>query len=63
MAEAGALATSGLPDPGDYVTRYGTGQAYVRRVLRQNVWIIYRFDAERVYVMRAEGMPPVPVDE
>ena len=64
MLEARAIAERGdLPGPSDYETRYGAGSAHVRRVPRENVWILYRFDAERVYVMQVEGTPPVPLDD
>jgi hypothetical protein len=32
-------------------------------VLRHNIWLLYRFDAEHVYLMTARAEPPVPLDE
>ena len=51
-----------LPGAGDYETKFSIGRAHVRRVSRHNVWLLYRFDDDHVYVMTARGEPPVPVD-
>jgi len=64
MASVHALtATRDLPASNDYETRFSTRRAHVRRVPGNNVWLLYRFDADHVYVMTARGEPPVPVDE
>jgi hypothetical protein len=52
-----------LPGPGDDETTFGVGRAFVRRVSGRNVWILYRFDDERVCAMTTRGQPPVPVDD
>lgn len=63
-ATIGALAEAeALPGPGDYATRFAPKQAYVRRVANANVWLLYRFDEDHVYVMTARDEPPVPSDD
>ena len=52
-----------LPGPGDYETRFAPGRAHVRRVPGQNIWLLYRFDADHLFVMTARKEPPVPLDE
>jgi len=60
----GALgAVEALPGMGDYETRFTPGRAHVRRVPGQNVWLLYRFDADHVFVITARAQPPVPLDE
>ena len=58
-----ALASTNLPGGGDFETSFAPGRAWVRRVLGQNIWLLYRFDDEHVFTMTARGQPPVPVDE
>lgn len=57
------LATAELPGPVDFETEFSPRRAFVRRVVGQNIWIVYRFDDEQVFVMTARGLPPVPTDE
>lgn len=57
-----ALAASELPGGGDYETSFSPTRAHVRRVLGHNLWILYRFDNEHVFVMTARGEPPVPAE-
>ncbi len=47
--------------PGETV--FAPGRAHVRRVPRQNIWLLYRFDDDQLFVMTARGQPPVPVEE
>jgi hypothetical protein len=58
-----ALASSGLPGVGDFETAFAPAKAFVRRVTGQNVWLLYRFDDDHVFVMTARSQPPVPLDE
>jgi hypothetical protein len=58
-----SLASGELPRVGDYETVFAPGRAQVRRVAGQNLWILYRFDDEHVFILTARGHPPVPVDE
>jgi hypothetical protein len=58
-----ALATGELPGAGDFETSFAPTRAYVRRVLGQNLWLLYRFDESLVYILTARGQPPVPADE
>ena len=51
-----------LPGIGDDQTLFSPGRAFVRRVSGFNVWILYRFDEENVFVMTTRGQPPVPAD-
>ena len=57
------LAAASVPGVGDYETTFSPGKAFVRRVPGRNVWILYRFDDDHVFIMTARGEPPVPVDE
>jgi hypothetical protein len=52
-----------LPGVSDYETRFAPGRAHVRRVAGQNVWLLYRFDADHVFVLTARKEPPVPLDD
>ena len=56
------LAAGELPGPSDFETRFSTRQAHVTLVRGENIWILYRFDDERLYMVTACGEPPVPVD-
>jgi hypothetical protein len=38
-------------------------RAFVRRMTGHNLWLLYRFDAEHVFVMTARNQPPIPVDD
>jgi hypothetical protein len=58
-----ALASADIPGPGDYETRFAPGRARVRRVAGRNLWILYRFDTEHVFIMTTRDQPPVPLDE
>jgi hypothetical protein len=55
-----SLASSSLPGPGDFETAFAPTRAYVRRVTGLNVWLLYRYDEQHVFLMTARGMPPVP---
>ena len=57
-----ALVTGELPAPGDYETSFAPARAHVRRVSGRNIWLLYRFDAARVFLLTARDQPPVPVD-
>jgi hypothetical protein len=64
FAAIGALEDAEtLPGPGDHETRFVPGRAYVRRVSGHNVWILYRFDANHIFVITARAQPPVPLDD
>ncbi len=64
FAAIGGLAKADrLPGVAHGETRFAPTRAFVRRVTGQNVWILYRFDGEHLYVMTARGEPPVPVDD
>ena len=58
-----ALSSADLPGIGDYETSFSPGRAFVRRVLGHNLWVLYRFDDDHVFVMTVHNRPPVPVDE
>jgi hypothetical protein len=57
-----ALAAVDLPGAGDFETSFSPGNAHVRRVAGQNLWLLYRFDDQFVFVMTARDQPPVPSD-
>jgi hypothetical protein len=58
-----AFASADLPGGGDFETSFAPGRAYVRRVVGHNLWLLYRFDDDHVFIMSARNQPPVPVDE
>lgn len=63
FATVAALADADeLPGAGDDETKFGSSRAFVRRVGGRNVWILYRFDDDHVFVMTARRAPPVPLD-
>src|SRR5688572_15000736 len=43
--------------------RFAPGRAHVRRAPGQNIGLLYRFDADHVFVITARAEPPVPLDE
>ena len=57
-----ALAVADLPGPMGFETRFSPGRAFVRRVTGQNLWILYRFSDDHLFIMTTRGHPPVPVD-
>ena len=57
------LASAELPGAGDFETSFSPARAFVRRVGGHNLWIIYRFDDDHVFVMTARSQPPLPADE
>lgn len=63
LAAVRAIADAdALPGPADFETNFAPGRANVRRVSKQNLWVLYRFDAAHVDVLTVRGEPPVPVD-
>jgi hypothetical protein len=58
-----ALASAELPGAGDFETHFAPTKAHVRRVTGQNLWLLYRFDDDSVFIMTVRGQPPVPLDE
>jgi len=57
-----ALETGTLPGAADDETEFSPGRAFVRRVPGNNLWVLYRFDDDHVFIMTARNEPPVPVD-
>jgi hypothetical protein len=57
-----ALASANVPGPGDYETSFAPARAHVRRVSGQNVWLLYRFDEQHLFILTARGHPPVPAE-
>jgi hypothetical protein len=57
-----ALASTNVPGPGDYETSFAPARAHVRRVSGQNVWLLYRFDEQHLFMLTARGQPPVPAE-
>ena len=63
FATVAALADGdALPGAADDETKFGPGRAFVRRVSGRNVWILYGFDDDHVFVMTTRSTPPVPID-
>jgi hypothetical protein len=62
FATVAALASADeLPGPGDDETTFGVGRAFVRRVGGRNVWLLFRFDEQRVFALTVRDQPPVPI--
>jgi hypothetical protein len=57
-----SLASAELPSETDHETAFRPGRAFVRRVQRLNLWILYRFDDDHVFVMTARDQPPEPIE-
>ena len=57
-----ALAAADLPGPGDFETSFSPTKVHVRRVAGHNVWLLYRFDDQFVFLMTARDQPPVPTE-
>jgi hypothetical protein len=58
-----ALESGELPGSADFETAFPPRRAFVRRVRARNLWILYRFDDEHVFVMTVRDQPPVPADD
>lgn len=58
-----ALVTRDLPGAGDYRTAFLPGHASVRRAAGHNLWLLYRFDEQRVFVMTVRAEPPIPMEQ
>jgi hypothetical protein len=56
------LASTDLPGNGDFETEFAPARAYVRRVSNQNLWLLYRFDDEHVFLMTIRDQPPTPIE-
>ena len=52
-----------LPGRADFLTDFHPGRAHVRRVVGQNLWILYRFDDDHINVLTLRDAPPVPGDD
>lgn len=64
LATVAALASADeLPGPGDDETTFGVGRAFVRRVSGRNVWVLYRFDEQRIFALTVRNKPPVPIGD
>ena len=57
------LCADVLPSPADTVTAFGTSRAYVRRVPRENLWIVYQVADDFVDSLAVRDTPPIPADE
>jgi hypothetical protein len=57
------LSADVLPSPADTATAFGTGRANVRRVPRENLWIVYQVADDFVDLLAVRDAPPVPEDE
>lgn len=49
-----------LPGPADTEIHFNPGRAHARRVRGQNLWLLYRFDAQHLYAMTTCTEPPMP---
>ena len=62
-AVAALSSAEQLPGVADDETRFSPTKAYVRRVTGHNVWLLYRFDDDHVYLLTTRGEPPIPIDD
>jgi hypothetical protein len=52
-----------LPAPTDTLTAFGTGRALVRRVSRENLWIVYQVNGDYLELLTVRNEPPIPADD
>lgn len=52
-----------LPAPADAPTAFGRGRAFVRRVARENLWIVYKVSDQYVDLLTVQAEPPLPADD
>ena len=52
-----------LPALVDTLTAFGTGRALVRRVPRENLWIVYKVSNGYVDLLTVIDEPPIPADD
>jgi hypothetical protein len=57
------LRAEALPAPVDTLTAFGTGRALVRRVPRENLWIVYKVSEGYVDFLTVKDEPPIPADD
>jgi hypothetical protein len=61
-ASTRTLASGELPGAGDSETSFTPGLAFVRRVGGHDLWLLYRFDDEHVFIMTVRNRPPIPAE-
>jgi hypothetical protein len=52
-----------LPSPADTPIVFGAGRALVRRVSRENLWIVYKISDQYVDLLTVQADPPIPADD
>lgn len=52
-----------LPAPTDTFTAFGAGRALVRRVPRDNLWIVYQLSDGYIDLLTVKDVPPIPADD
>jgi hypothetical protein len=52
-----------LPAAADTQIAFGSGRAFVRRITRENLWIVYRVSDQFVDLLTVQSEPPVPADD
>ena len=52
-----------LPDASDTPATFGPGHAFARRVVRENLWLWFRFDETHVHLLAVRSEPPVLAGE
>jgi hypothetical protein len=62
-ALASLASQTELPGVQDFETTFHPGRAFVRRVLGQNLWVLYRFDAVYLDILTVWDQPPIPLDD
>jgi hypothetical protein len=52
-----------LPAPADTAVAFETGRALVRRVPRENLWVVYQVREDFIDLLAVRDEPPIPVDD
>ncbi|HKY41094.1 MAG TPA: hypothetical protein VJN18_34410 [Polyangiaceae bacterium] len=52
-----------LPAPADAPIAFGAGRALVRRVSRENLWIVYKVSDQYLDLLTVQADPPIPADD
>lgn len=55
-------AAAALPEAADFEAVFHPGRAYVRRVVKQNLWLWFRIDETHVTFVSLTDAPPAPVE-
>ena len=63
FAAVAALARAEELPGSDVETSLAPGRAYVRRVRGHSPWLLYRLDAQHIYITTVRDESPLPIEE